>query len=186
MPFSASAMALSHPLKLLLTFLSRLLTLLDMAGLTDYRKAYDTAKQELAEILETQRDIEKRMIVLRQSLATLAALCESEDLPIEESAQAAYILEHSTLGEEIRAILKAVWPGYLRPNQVKSELEKLGHDLGEYQNPQATIHMVLKRMAETGDVQEGTTPEGKKTYRSFIAAELQTPKSKWNPKESKW
>ena len=49
---------------------------------------------------------------------------------------------------------------------VKSHLEKLGHDLTQYKNPQATIHMVLKRMAESSDVQEETTPDdGKKMYR---------------------
>jgi hypothetical protein len=134
---------------------------------TDYVKAYEAAKQELDDLLNKQREIEKRMVVVRKSLETLAALCENEGgLRIEESAMASYLLENTTLADEIRAILKAAWPGYLRPNVVKANLVSLGHDLSRYQNPQATIHMVLKRMAESGEVQEGTIPEdGKKAYR---------------------
>ena len=137
-----------------------------MAPSTDYQKAYESAKQELADLLAKQQEVERRMVLVRQSLQTLASLCESEGVQFDPSAEASYLLERSSLADEIRTILNAASPGSLRPNQVKCALERLGHDLTEYQNPQATIHMVLKRMAESGEVQENTIPQdGKKTYR---------------------
>jgi hypothetical protein len=137
-----------------------------MAQSNDYRNAYESAKQELADLLATQQEAEKRIVLVRQSLQTLAGLCESEGVEFAPSTEASYLLERSTLADEIRTILKAAWPECLRPRHVKCALERLGHDLAQYQNPQATIHMVLKRMAESGELQELTVPrDGKKTYR---------------------
>jgi len=133
---------------------------------SDYRKAYESAKRELTDLFAKQQEIEKRIALVRQSLQALAALSESEGVQIEPSSDAVYLLEHSTLAEEIRVILKLAYPAYMRPHVVKANLEQLGHDLSQYQNPQATIHMVLKRMAESGEAQENTLPEhGKKVYR---------------------
>jgi hypothetical protein len=133
---------------------------------SDYQKAYESAKQELADLLARQQEAERRIVVVRQSLQTLAELCESEGVNIQPSAQAAYLLESSTLADEIRTILKAASPQYMRPRHIKAALERLGHNLAPYQNPQATIHMVLKRMAESGEVEEAMIPrDGKKTYR---------------------
>jgi hypothetical protein len=138
----------------------------NMAHSSDYRKAYDSAKQELADLLATQQEIEKRIIVVRKYLQTSAALCGNDADGIAPSPEASYLLEHAGLADEIRAILNSVHPGYLRPHQIKGDLEALGHNLTKYQNPQATIQMILKRMTESGEVQEGIVPgEGKKTYR---------------------
>jgi len=138
-----------------------------MALTSDYRKAYEHARQELADLLQKQLETEQRIVVVRKSLETLAALCEDEGIEIETSVEAAYLLENTNLADEIRHILVGAWPGYLRPNKVKANLEQLGWDLRQYKNPQATIHMVMKRMAESGTVQEGVSPEdGKKLYRA--------------------
>jgi hypothetical protein len=133
---------------------------------SDYRKAYECAKQELTDLLAKQQFIEKRIVVVRQSLQTLASLCESEGVKIEPSAEAEYLLDNHSLADEVRKILNSVHPGYLRPHQIKVDLQRLGVDLTRYSNPQAAIQMILKRMVEAGDVQEAVVPkEGKKTYR---------------------
>jgi hypothetical protein len=134
-----------------------------MVPSTDYVRAYEAAKKELSDLIVAHREIEKRIILVRQSLRTLAALCEGAGVEIEPSAEAAGLLRYSSLADEIRAILKSVSPGYLRPYTIKCDLERLGHDLSKYQNPQATIQMVLKRMLESGEVQEGH--EKKTSYR---------------------
>ena len=141
--------------------------MLGMEQSSDYRKAYDSAKQELTDLLAKQKEIEKRIVKIRQSLQTLATLCEAESVEIEPSEEAAYLLEHSTLADEIRIVLIAMWPNYARPNIVRAMLVRMGRDLTKYTNPLATVHMVLKRMVESGDAQEATTdgPDGKKAYR---------------------
>jgi len=121
----------------------------------------------LADLLEEQIKIEKRIVKVRKLLEHLAALCEDEGIEIEVSSEAAYLLENTNLADEIRHILVGAWPGYLKPNRVKADLEQLGWDLKQYKNPQATIQMVMKRMAESGSVQEAVSPEdGKKLYRA--------------------
>lgn len=164
-PLLASSIILSHPLNFLLTILSRLLKLLGMSESSDYRKAYEAAKRELIDLLSQQQWIEKRLVKVRQSINTLAAMCEDEGIDFDPSDEADALLEHSTLTEEIRSILQAHYPGWFRPAMVKRELERLGHDLSEYTNPQATTHMILKRLAESKDVEEDVDESGKKTYR---------------------
>ena len=130
------------------------------------KKAYKAAKQELNGLLSEQQKIEKRLVVVRQNLQSLAAICQSEGIQVEPSSDAAYLLEKSALGDEIRSILIANYPAWSRPNQIKNELERIGHDLSKYSNPQATIQMVLKRMVESGEAQEWTwQADGKKIYR---------------------
>lgn len=137
-----------------------------MASSNDYRKAYETAKQELAELIAAEEKLQKKKISLRKMVETLGSLCENAGIEVDPSAEALYILEHSSLADDIRAVLKSQYPAWLRPNAVKGELEKLGRDLSEYGNVQATIHMVLKRMAESDEVQEQVMPDdGKKAYR---------------------
>jgi hypothetical protein len=137
-----------------------------MAPTSDYKKAYDAARKELSDLLSQQMNIEKRAIVVRQSIQTLAALCESEGIAVEPSLEAAYLLDNSTLADEIRAIMRAhAFDATFRPSEIKSEMERLGRDLSQYQNPQSTIHMVLKRMAESGEIEERKDLEGKLTYR---------------------
>ena len=133
-----------------------------------YHKAFEEARRELAELIATQERLEKKKVELRKTIEALGALCKADNVETEPSVEAAYILEHSTMPEEIKRILKSQYPAWLMPAQVKSELEKLGHDLSRYTNAQATIHMVLKRMAENEqDVQETVLPsDGRKAYRS--------------------
>ena len=136
-----------------------------MANTSDYKRAYETAKKELADLLSQQAATEKRLVTLRKHIQSLAELCESEGVEIEPSVEAAFLLETSTLADEIRRVFGAAnYDTAFRPGKIKDELEKLGRDLSQYQNPQSTIHMVLKRMAESGEIVEKTNEEGKTIY----------------------
>jgi hypothetical protein len=85
---------------------------------SDYRRAYEAAKQESADLIEKRKETEQRLLVLRKSIQTLATPCANEGIPIEPSTEAVYFLEHSTLADEIRPILKSAWPDCLRPHLV--------------------------------------------------------------------
>lgn len=145
-----------------------------MTPTSDYRKAYEAAKQELTDLLAHQESVEKRIVIVRQSLQTLATLCESEGVEVKPSAEAEGLLALSGLAADIRAVLSAHCLVWFRPNGVKSELERLGRDLSEYKNPQATIHMVLKRMVESGEIEEKTDAEGKAIYMKRSMLDLYT------------
>ena len=139
-----------------------------MTGMSssDYQKVYDKARIELAELLTQQEQLEKRIVIVRQLIQSLATLCESEGIEVQASAEATDLLRNSAFADEIRVLLKSQYPGWMRPAQVRDHLVRLGHDLSKYQNAQSTVHMVLRRMADSGDVQETTLPtDGKKVYR---------------------
>jgi hypothetical protein len=133
---------------------------------SDYERAYLKAQKELQDLLETQYMTEKRILLVRKSIETLRDLCESEGIHVEPSEEAESLLEYSTVADEIRNILKAHPAAWLRPHEIKNELVKLGHDLSPYQNPQSTVHMVLKRMVESKEVKEEISAEtGKQQYQ---------------------
>jgi hypothetical protein len=136
-----------------------------MTDSSDYRKAYETAQRELAELLQIQEGLEKRIVLVRQNVQGLKALCESEDIEISPSHEAQYLLDHSALPDEIVNILKARYPDELRPVDVRQQLEKLGHDMDAYTNPLATIHMVLKRLVEANRIRERQHAQGFRVYR---------------------
>ena len=84
---------------------------------SDYRRAYAKAQKELQDLLETQERTEKRLLLVRKSIETLRDLCESEGIEVEPSEEAADMLEHSTLAEEVRTILRSPTPGSASPQR---------------------------------------------------------------------
>lgn len=141
-----------------------MLIVLGMVRSPDYRKAFNAAKAELSELLARQEQIAKRLVTVRKSIQTLGALCEEQGIEVERS-EAEALLASSTLADEIRTLLRTQYPHWLRPNWIKAEIERLGHDLSNYSNAQASIQMVLKRMKDAREVEEQTSQEGKKEYR---------------------
>jgi hypothetical protein len=114
-------------------------------GSSDYRKAYESAKSELATILANEERIERRKLELRKIIEVLGSICESEEVKIEPSQVAAYLLDNTTLADEIRMILQSHYRGWLRPHEVKAELERPGRDLRKYSNPHSAIRTFGKR-----------------------------------------
>lgn len=131
-----------------------------------YRLAYEAAQRELAELLHERERIDKRTVTVRENLKALASLCEGFGSEVPPSPEADYLLENSALPDEILAILRAEYPGYHRATVIKTRLERLGHEMGKYQNPLATIHMILKRQFEAGKVETATNARGEKLYRA--------------------
>ena len=138
-----------------------------MVPLSDFRKAYETAKRQLAELVAEQERLEKKKLILRKTLEALALQCQAEESADDLSAETSTLILRSSLADDIRAILKVSYPEWLRPHAVRKELENLGRDLHKYRNPQATIHMVLKRIVQAKDAEETRDPAGKQIYRAI-------------------
>lgn len=130
---------------------------------SQFKKFYDDSRKELADLLLQQAEVEKNLIRVRKDIAAWAVLCENNGIKIEPSAEAEYLLKTS-LADEIRNILTTNYDKEFRPNELKEELKRLGHDLAKYSNPQSAIHMVLKRMEESGEIKEREDGSGKATY----------------------
>jgi len=139
---------------------------------SDYIKAYEAAKEELSQLIAAQEKLERRKIALRRRIETLAASCADRNIQIEPSVEAVYLLASPPLSQDIRAILRSQYPAWQSPHQIRTELERLGHELGKYRNVQSTIHTVMKRMVESGDAEEDNSPEdGKQIYRALPLTE---------------
>jgi hypothetical protein len=166
----ASSMALSHALhdlvKFILTLLSRLIKLLGMAESFDYGKAYKQVSNDLKSLLAERERLDRKISKARQTLEALATSCEEEGIEVEPSAEAQYLLESATLPDEILGILDRAYPNYHRATIIRDKLEQLGHDMSQYRNPLATIHMILKRQIEAGKVETGTNKQKEKLFRA--------------------
>ena len=95
----------------------------------DYRSLYDNAVSELARL-------EAEVAALKQTIAAIAPL-------VGETAP-------SGLTDAVRKILaEADEP--LAASEIRDRLSTMGFDMKSYSNPLATIHTILRRLAEADE-----------------------------------
>ena len=111
---------------------------------TRYREAFDRAKADLAQALDTRakalevaNKAHQDSIRLRRAATALAAICGEN---IEESMG---------LTEAVRMVFQGnkTWRNL---NQIKAQIEALGASLFDLKNPDASVMSVLSRLV-TGD-----------------------------------
>ena len=118
----------------------------------DYRTWYESARAELerlrAEKAETERslaDTERQIAALLQTMAALAPLVG--EAPPEPPAE----LPTAGMTVAVRTILsQSAEP--LTAAGIRGRLADMGFDVDAYSNPLATIHTVLRRLSEAGEV----------------------------------
>ncbi len=141
---------------------------------TDYQKALEAAKKEIAELLPQHTAIEKRIAKLRQIIATLSSLAEEPDSDDEqvfvpggigrafaESRIAAEAMfgKNMPLSNAVREVLKASGKP-MTPVQVRDGLIRMGIDLEKkYTSPLAVIHKALKRLDGKNEVKRDSEEE---------------------------
>ena len=113
-------------------------------------KKLSALNKEKMEHLERVTTLDSEIARLRSKLVTLASLVTDtpKGSPIAELKQ---WLSELGLTDAIREVLKAHDHG-LTPKEVRDWLLRMGFDLTEYNNVQASIHAVLKRLYESGEV----------------------------------
>lgn len=129
-----------------------------------YRTAYETAKRQLAEVIDQQQLLEKRKLFLRKALQNLAEMCISVGAEIEDPLGPADTMERMSLVDEVTGILRAAHPRYFSPRQIRQQIADVGRDLGAYRNPQSAIHTILKRLVEAGRATQKEDDEGRQVY----------------------
>jgi hypothetical protein len=124
----------------------------------DYMAWFQNAKAELARIkretlaLQAQiEDRDKQAAALTQTMKALAPLIGEQPPPDVQIAPDAET-PSGGMTDCVRAILKkAVEP--LTASEIRESLEVFGFDMKSYSNPLATIHTVLRRLGESGEVE---------------------------------
>jgi hypothetical protein len=109
----------------------------------NYRKALDSARGEVAELLQARARIDARLSQLKATIEVLSGLVqEPPKLDQDESIET---LDNVGISEAIRQLLKDADVG-LTPIQIKAKLAEAGFDLSRYANSGAVIYNTLKRL----------------------------------------
>jgi hypothetical protein len=124
----------------------------------DYKTSYEEAKAELARVqiqkLTLGRQIEecdRQIAALTQTMRAIAPLVGEEPPPDVQIAPDAET-PPGGMTDCVRALLKkATEP--LTASEIRESLEAIGFDMNSYSNPLATIHTVLRRLTESGEVE---------------------------------
>src|SRR5271155_3040065 len=97
---------------------------------SDYQKAYETAEKELANCLEFQKFLEKRILHLRQNLSSLATLCKTEDIDFDPGTMPGDLIDRMGITDDIYSIVNNSDKGLIA-TQVRDRLIELGYDLSK-------------------------------------------------------
>ncbi len=135
-------------------------------GNADYRKAYESAAQELNDLVAKQEQIEERMLALRKTMNVLSELCQQEGISTSDIdrryARLAQIIEGSVTDDILKIVSLSGNP--LTTSEIRDEMNKLGGSMAEHSNPLATINAVLNRLTEQGRVKE-PIKDGRKAWQ---------------------
>jgi len=133
-----------------------------------YKEALKQAKADLAEQVallgkaqEQAEKSEKAIVELRQTIAALQRLCGEGEF-VEEDALG--------LTDAIRMAFKTHEPGMfgidngLSAHDVREKLESMGY-AGRWGNLLASIHTVIKRLREKGELEAAGNVNGRETFK---------------------
>jgi hypothetical protein len=107
----------------------------------DYRRALDAAVREYERLIAEHAELEARLSQLRHSIAALTKLCGYQPtVPLGLTDACRLVLRNSS--DPLTAI------------ELRDRLVSIGVDLDTHSNPLASIHTVLRRLHEAGELVE--------------------------------
>lgn len=113
-------------------------------------------RKELEVLSEQQEETEQKIAQLKQGILSIAPLAKE---PVDNTWLS--MITAVGITEGIRDILRAAYPKYLSPVEIKEQLKKKGQDLSGHKNVMASVHSTLKRMLENKELR---TSEDGLTY----------------------
>jgi hypothetical protein len=125
-----------------------------MTKTTTYKRAYETAKQELLQYLQKRDLLDQKIRKLRHSLKPLGELCAADPEEIDKLLLMEGFIVDYALGftDAIRRLFR-IRKTPLSPPEIRADLLKMG--IGQDQvNLLSSIHTVLRRMVEGGEIEK--------------------------------
>ena len=119
-----------------------------------YSQAYETAKLDLLKQLQKRDQIDRQIQKLRQTVKALGELCGAAPGEIDKLLLIEGFAINSTMGftEAIRRLFR-IHQKTLNPVEIRDDLLKIG--IGKDQvNLLSSIHTVLRRMVEAGEIEK--------------------------------
>lgn len=127
-----------------------------------YKQAMKAAKKEIAGLFRKRDEIENRIARLQQTIATLAMVA-GHQAPQWWGLMAEVDPRYAGFTEAIRNVLR-LEHRFFTPTMVRDRLAVLGFDESRYRNLLPSIHTVLKRLANKGEVEVLSATERGTTY----------------------
>lgn len=119
-----------------------------------YSQAYETAKLDLLKHLQKRDQLDKQIHKLRQTLKALGELCGAPPDEIDKLLLVEGFAIDARMGftDAIRRLFR-LHQKALNPVEIRDDLLKIG--IGKEQvNLLSSIHTVLRRMAEAGEIEK--------------------------------
>jgi hypothetical protein len=121
----------------------------------EYRRALDAAVREYEHLTAQRASLDARISQLQHSIAALTKLCGFEPtVPLGLTDACRLVLRNS--------------PAPLTALEVRDRLISIGLDLTRYSNPLASIHTVLRRLHDSGEVVERDRDDDRRAYVSVM------------------
>jgi hypothetical protein len=140
-----------------------------------FSMAYLEAWKELNKLVEDEKQIAVRKAQLRDTMKALAPLVSPEGFPVDIAAM--------SLANAIRLVIRSAGRP-VNALEIRSRLNDLGYNLGQHENPMASIHTALRRMEENDEVKPSEWDGEDKKKKFEPGPELKAPqdtgKSEWD------
>jgi hypothetical protein len=143
-----------------------------MSQIDGFRAIYDNATAQIKTLQEEREKTERHLEEISRQLeawiqtANAAAPMVGEEQVSTPSAlvnAGAEIMKEAGITATVRMILRNNQNGHFSPPAIRERIKTEGWDLEKtYTNPLSVIHTVLRRMVDSGEISEITTPDGKK------------------------
>src|SRR6476469_8660904 len=119
-----------------------------------YKQAYATAKLELLEQLQKRDALDQKIRKLKQTVKALGELCGADPEEIDKLLLVEGFAIDAKPGftDAIRRLFR-IHQTALSPTDVREDLVKIGVGVGQV-NLLASIHTVLRRIAEAGEIEK--------------------------------
>lgn len=133
-----------------------------------YREQINIALVRLIELARCRKEIEQETTKLRSLIvANCNLLPDEERVAFLRQAEDAAATGFTSI---IRRLFRAAYPGALTTMKIRQELADDGVDLSSQSNPMASIHSIVRRLFEAGEIERyGAADIG--AYRWKVTAE---------------
>jgi len=150
---------------------------------SEFKKMAEAIQAEIESLEILQESTERRLARLKQALLGLVPLGQessSPDVGFLLSPSVPAEIETMSITDAARQVLQ-VATAPLAPTEIKQQLLNMGKDLSNQKNVMASIHSLLKRLLENGEVE---SKDGGLTYqwkgiRRFPRTEASDKKKTW-------
>jgi len=117
-----------------------------------FKESLGVARETRDELVLERTKIDRELMQQSKVIAALSEL-------LGESIDSDIGITEATL-----LVIRAA-NGPATPIQIRDELRKIGYDIDSFSNPMASLHQVLKRLEDKGEIREVKNSEGKKYYQ---------------------